>query len=140
MKRIITLLIIASLMLCTACTEPTIPSDKSEVEKKEFNLALLNERWEKELDTNPHVMSEEYDSSYIDFRQSIIDSPVLTYDKSKLPFENIFYPPKKYPTQLKNIVKSLIPVHYYLNRHLFYLNKKGYVRSLSACNVPFATQ
>ncbi len=69
------------------------------------------------------------DSSYIDFRQSIIDSPVLTYDKSKLPFENIFYPPKKYPTQLKNIVKSLIPVHYYLNRHLFYLNKKGICRA-----------
>jgi hypothetical protein len=36
MKRFVTLLIVASLMLCTACTEHEMPAGQSEADKKEI--------------------------------------------------------------------------------------------------------
>lgn len=112
MKRLVTLLIIASLMLCTACTEPEMPAGQSEADKKEINLALLNERWEKELDTNPHVMSEEYDSSYIDFESGKI--VICLLDVEELPEDSsdgiVTYRKVDYPKQLVNtVVEEIIP-------------------------------
>lgn len=73
------------------------------------------------------------DASYEEFRQSIIDAPTLSYDRNKLPFEDIIlgkdtidYDVK---LEIQFLIHSLMPCTTYPNRHLFYLYKAGICRA-----------
>ena len=69
------------------------------------------------------------DDSYIEFRQSIMDAPTLSYDKCKLPFDNIKLLPRKFYDHIPALIQSLLPNKTYSNRHLFYLYKDGICRA-----------
>lgn len=73
------------------------------------------------------------DDSYQEFRQSIINAPVFSYDKNKLPFEDIKLRNHELDIDIRLefqfLLHSLLPETTYADKHLFYLYKPGICRA-----------